>query len=277
MQRPIFVIKKSGDREPFSEEKVMRSMQRAGLPSHLYDTVLAHIKSKLHPDIETAEIFAHIQEYLEKEDKPSSLRFNLKRAIFELGPTGFPFEVYISKVFTSQGYNCEVGLILQGDCVKHEVDLLIEKDGNKEIMEAKFHNQQGTKTDVQVALYTHARFLDLKNQHDLSGVWIVTNTKLTEDATQYARCKGVKMIGWNYPAKGNLQDFVENPQMYPITILDSLTLDEKRKLLEEDIVLCKDLAEAPDYILYEKLLLDKKRMEYAKEHARMIYATPQLA
>ncbi len=266
----IYVVKKNGEREPFSEEKVIRAMKRIGLDESRQSEILADVKSRLHQDIETVEIYSHIREYLEKNDKKASIKYNLKQAIFDLGPTGFPFERYIQRIFDGLGYSTKVGEIMQGACVTHEIDLQIEKDGKREIMEAKFHNQQGVKTDVQVLLYTYARFLDVQEANPVEGVWIVTNTKLTLDASNYAQCKGVKVIGWNYPEHNNLQDYVEKPEMYPITILKSLSKQEKESLLAGNIILCSDLLNASDHELQDTYFLSQETIANAKEQAQAI-------
>lgn len=266
----LFVVKKNGVREPFSEEKVLRSMRRVGLSEELQPKVLSHIKQRLHQDTDTTEIFAHIKEFLNKNDQKAAIRFNLKQAIFDLGPTGFPFERYMERVFMEMGYKTIVGEIISGACVTHEIDVLIEKDGKRDIVEAKFHNQQGVKTDVQVLLYVYARFLDVKEVNSLEGVWVVTNTKLTIDASNYARCKGIKVIGWNYPEKNNLQDYVEQPNLYPITILHTLSRQEKQSLLAGDIVLCRDFIDKTDHELMDKFFLDMDTINKTKEAARLV-------
>lgn len=270
----ITVIKQNGERELFSEDKVIRSMKRVGLDNAIQPKVLEHIKQRLHPDIETAEIFAHIREYLnEHNEQKASIKLNLKQAIFDLGPTGFPFERYMQRIFQEMGYQSEVNLILQGGCVTHEIDIRIEKDGKREIIEAKFHNQPGVKTDVQVLLYTYARFLDVKETNPVDGVWVVTNTKLTVDASNYARCKGIRVIGWNYPDMNNLQDFVENPSLYPITILTTLSKEEKQSLLAGNIILCSDLLKASDRDLQDVYFLDQDTIKRSKENAQMLTDT----
>ncbi len=266
----VTVVKKNGEREPFSEEKVIRSMKRIGLDDRLQEQVLEDLKPKLHEDIETVEIYSHIKDYLDKNDRKASIRFNLKQAIFDLGPTGFPFERYMQRIFEGLGYQTKVGEIVQGACVTHEIDLQIEKEGKREIIEAKFHNQQGVKTDVQVLLYTYARFLDVKEVSPVERVWIVTNTKLTVDASKYAKCKGVNVIGWNYPETNNLQDYVEQPEMYPITILKTLSKQEKESLLAGNIILCRDLLNTSDHELQDKYFLDRDTIFKAREEAQMI-------
>lgn len=238
----MYVVKRNGEVEPFTEEKVVNTMQRVGVPPTLQAEVLAHVRERFQGEyISTDELFKHVFEFLKKNDKKSSLRLNLRRAIFDLGPTGFPFERYLARIFQDQGYKTLVDAHMMGDCVMHEIDVLLEKEGRREIIEAKFHNDLGSKTDVHVALYTHARFLDVSKKNNIHNVWVITNTKLTSDAIAYAMCKGIKILAWNFPSGENLQHFVEIPKMYPITILTDLTHEEKYRLIEDNIILCRDL------------------------------------
>lgn len=269
MSGEIFVIKSNGEREIFSEQKVLRSMRRVGVSKELENIVLQKVKEKLYQNIKTSEIFSEISEFLRKKVPKASFRFNLKQAIFDFGPSGFPFEKYIAKIFEGQGYRTQTDIILKGDCVDHEVDILIEKDGRREMVEAKFHNQPGVRTDIHVALYTYARFLDVKEKNGINSVWIITNTKLSQDSIRYAECKNIKVIGWNYPEAHNLQDFVENPQMYPITILNSLGEEDKRKLFESNIVLCSELVSLVEPHV-KGLFIDSHRFKNAQEDAKII-------
>ena len=271
-EAPIIVTKRDGSEVVFDDQRIIRSMERVGVAKELYTRVLAHIKEKVQADntITTDEIFYHIREFLIDRDKKSALRFNLRQAIFELGPTGFPFEQYLAKVFRSQGYKASVDLMMEGECVTHEIDLLIEKDGVRETVEAKFHNQNGGKTDVHVLLYTYARFLDIKDKNKIDKVWVATNTKLTSDAIAYAECKGMKALAWNYPPEENLHEFVEKPKMYPITTLTDLTIEEERRFIDNEIVLASDLLKISDDELSEKYLIDGKRIPVIRESAELI-------
>lgn len=272
MAGQITVIKRDGSKVPFDDVRVIRSIARSGVAKELHDQVLQHIKERIGKDntITTDEIFYHIREFLVGKDRKSALRFNLRQGIFDLGPTGFPFEQYLAKIFRDQGYKTQVDLIITGECVSHEIDVLLEKEGKREIVEAKFHNQTFGKTDVQVLLYTYARFLDVKEKNNIDGVWVATNTKLTSDSRVYADCKGIKLIAWNYPEHGNLQDFVEKPKMYPITILTDLTTEEKRRLIDNGVVLASDLLKISEGELVEKYLMDKGRAKVAKQDAQLI-------
>lgn len=271
----VYVVKRSGDKELFDEKKVRRSMHRVGVPEDVQQEAIADIKRKVGGgEITTEELFHHILEYLEPRDRKSSIRFNLRDSIFQLGPTGFPFEQYLAKIFRDKGYKVTTGLIMKGDCVSHEIDLLLEKDGHREIVEAKFHNHNMAKSDVQTALYTYARFLDVKEKNNIDNVWLITNTKLTTDAIAYCNCKGIVAIGWNYPDDGNLQDIVEKPMMYPITILNSLSEQEKNRLIEKNIVMCQDLLSKSDEELSDSLIRNDS-LQKAKNDAQLLCPLPQ--
>ena len=62
----------------------------------------------------------------------------------------------------------------------------------------KFHNELGMKSDLKVALYVKARVDDLKKhkaergERPIDEGWIITNTKFSKMAVQYANCNGMK-------------------------------------------------------------------------------------
>jgi len=236
------VVKASGVVEPFSDEKVLSSIKRAGIPKELQSKVLAHIKQKAFPNITTKEIYQHILEYLDKSETPfAKTRYSLKDAIMQLGPTGYPFEDFIAKLLTEQGYHTSTRQTLKGRCITHEIDIIAAKNGKTASIEAKFHNNHGTRTEVQVALYTKSRFDDIKEYNTLDEAWIITNTKITQDAIGFAGCSKMKVISWNYPAGNSLRDIIEKTGLHPITALSSLTANHKKKLLDNHIVICKDI------------------------------------
>src|SRR5207247_2276596 len=98
-------------------------------------------------------------------------------------------------------------------------------------IEAKFHNSPGTRSEVHVALYTKARFDDIKIKNTITETWIVTNTKTTIDVNTYAQCVGMKIISWGYPEGEGLRDLIEKAHLYPVTMLTSLNQNHKMTLL----------------------------------------------
>lgn len=249
----IWVTKSTGEKERFSLRKLHRSLTRSGADEETINRVIDHITPELHDGMKTSQIYKHAYSILKKSKYPAAVRYSLRKAVMELGPSGFPFEKYVAEVLRRKGYKADTGVILPGFCVSHEVDILMEK-GNRHIFaECKFHNQQGIKTDVKVALYVYARFLDLRKGHDeahkkhlgevpkIHEGWLITNTKLTSDAVQYANCAGLTVIGWDYPEQGNLQDLILETGVHPLTFLSTLSQANKNNLLEQGIVMCRDL------------------------------------
>lgn len=261
----VHVTKATGEQEHFSDEKVKYSIHRAGISDELQNQVLAHVKSKLYEGIPTSEIYHHITEFLTTANKPyEKARYSLKQAIMDLGPTGYPFEDFVAEIFKALGYTTQTRVIMQGTCITHEIDVLAEKDGKKSIIEAKFHNSSGTRSDVHVPMYMKSRFEDLKVRDSISDVMIVTNTKATLDALNYGACIGMKIISWGLPESESLRDLVEKYNLHPITALTTLSQSQKQQLLEKQVVVCKDLLAKPE-MLHELGLPEEKRRAVVDE------------
>lgn len=253
----IYVIKSDGSKEPFDVSKLERSLKKAGASSKTVLDILGQIDTKLTNDITTHDIYKLAFELLHKEEKPIALKYSLKRAIMDLGPSGFPFEDFIAEIFRHRGYTAETGKIVRGFCVEHEVDVIAWNDQKLIMVEAKFHNELGVKSDLKIALYVKARFDDLRKmtfkygkERQLDEGWLVTNTKFTTTAIEYGSCQGgLRMIGWNYPPVGNLHDMILETKLHPLTCLSSLNGREKKELLTKGVVLCKTITENPDLLL----------------------------
>lgn len=252
-QDDVWVIKSTGERERFSMNKLRRSLTRSGADDETINKIVEHLIPEIHDGMKTSQIYKHAYSILKKSKYPAAIRYSLRKAVMELGPSGFPFEKFVAEVLRGKGFTAQTGIILPGFCVSHEVDVLMEKGDRHIFAECKFHNQQGIKTDVKVALYVHARFLDLQKGHDLKEGsspkihegWLITNTKLTSDAIDYANCAGLTVIGWDYPEKGNLQDLILEAGVHPLTFLSTLSQTDKNSLLEQGIVMCRDLKNSP--------------------------------
>jgi hypothetical protein len=64
-------------------------------------------------------------------------------------------------------------------------------------------------------------------------VWLVTNTKFSSEARDFARCVGLNLLGWHEPPGEGLEDILERFGLYPITIIPSLTKEEMHRLAAE--------------------------------------------
>ena len=245
----IHITKRNGEKVPFDVQKLINSLDRSGASEEDIESVIREVGNNLVDGMSTRKVYQLAYAILRKKSKKAAGKYRLKKAIFELGPTGYPFERFVGELLKSQGYKVEVGTIVRGLCVQHEVDVIAEKEDRRYIIECKFHSDQSTKSDVKVSLYFHSRFLDIKRQWEKQAEnhllfhqgWLVTNTRFTDDALKYGECAGLKMISWDHPSKGSLRDRIDMSGLHPITALQSLTKKEKQMLLEQDIVLCRDL------------------------------------
>lgn len=256
MKKQITIIKANGNQEAFEPEKLRSSLLHSGATQEETEDVLGHILPELYDGMTTEEIYKHAFSLLDKKDKPVARSYSLRRAVMDLGPSGFPFEDFIAEILRSKGLECETRQTVLGACVPHEIDVVAYNDKKLIMVEAKFHNQLGTKSDLKVALYMKARFDDLsKNVFDYGGKgrhvtdsWLMTNTKFSSAAIHYGVCNNLTMIGWNYPEKGNLRDMIESEALHPLTCLVTLSKDEKKTILESGTVLCKDLKNNPEIL-----------------------------
>jgi hypothetical protein len=244
--QPVTVLKSNGEREPFNVLKLENSLLNAGVSPSSAQKIISVVQGELVDGMTTAEIYRHAFFLLHKMEKPSAVRYSMRRALADLGPSGFPFEKFVAEIFKAQGYKIETDQMIKGYCAEHELDVVAYNDKKLIMTEVKFHNQNGIKTDLKVALYVKARFDDLRKMHFkygghdmvLSEGLLITNTKFTKSAISYAMCAGVGMIGWNYPVHGNLHDLIVQYKMHPITSLISLSPDEKKYLIGRGFVIC---------------------------------------
>ncbi len=221
----ITVAKADGTYEQFNVKKLKQSLQRSGATEDEINSIVREIEPLLYDGIKTQEIYRYAFELLRSNETIVAARYSLRRALFNLGPTGFPFEDFLSRLFTYEGYTTKVRVILQGNCAEHELDVVAYKHDHSFVAEAKFHSIPGMKSDLQVAMYSFARLHDLRNQkicnEDICGItelMIITNTKFTSSAEKYALCSGLTLLSWDYPKHNNLHDRIQKSGMYPITV-----------------------------------------------------------
>jgi len=268
MKKKVYIIKANGEKEVFDVRKLQFSLRRAGVSSKLIKEISEKITSTLMDGMKTKDVYKKAFSYLVKKEKLSAAKYSVRRAILDLGPNGFPFEDFVGEIFRIKGFKVNVGKTINGYCVMHELDVVSSNKKEMYAIEIKFHNNVGIKSDLKTALYVKARFDDLEKGGFFGGKYqglknnktLLTNTKFSSRAIQYGTCAGLSMIGWNYPEKGNLQDLIEETGLHPLTCLTSLGKKEKKELLNQGIVLCRDLKASHGSIL-EAMNISQKRIE----------------
>ena len=245
----ILIVKSDGSRVPFSRGKLINALQNSGADHEQANQIVNQVEQRIYDGIPSKKIYQFAYSLLKKKSYHTAGRYRLKKAIFELGPSGYPFEIFIGRLFESFGYHVKVGQQIQGKCVQHEVDVVATKPGEQVIVECKFHSDYRSKTNVQVPLYINSRFEDIKakwagdNQYKKLNVkgFVVTNSRFTQDAVKYAECAGLGLISWDYPKDGSLKYYIDRSGLHPVTSLHSLNKSQKNLLLSEGVVLCSEL------------------------------------
>jgi hypothetical protein len=243
--KPNFWIKKShGGLENFSQKKLFSSLQRAGLPSKQCRIITDRVSKEVHEGSKTKEIYRKTLKLVKQTSPAAAIHYSLKRAIFELGPSGHHFEVFVARYFQELGYKTQICQNIKGHFVNHEVDVIAEKDGKKYFVECKFHNRVGIKNDIKIALYVKARWDDLKEGpagKDLTGFYLASNTAFSLDALVYAKGTNLKLLGVNAPVEKSFLEEIKIMKLYPITSLRGLNKIVRNQLLDKGIILAQDI------------------------------------
>jgi len=85
---------------------------------------------------------------------------------------------------------------------------------------------------------THAIF---SSEDAITSCLIVTNNRFSDDAIQFATCSGIELVSWDFPKENTLRNKIDKTHLYPITCLTTLTLEEKKGLLEQEIIIVRQL------------------------------------
>ncbi len=248
----MYVIKASGQREPFNREKLAGTLKRVGIDANKVEGIINKIECSLSSRPTTHEVIKRALVEIQKTNATAAARYNLKRAIMNLGPTGFPFEQYIARLLEIYGYEVETNIRAQGFCVHHEIDIVARKSNRQIMIECKYHNSPGIRSDIKVVLCTQARFLDIKKTYEqktnqgeeFQEAWLVTNTKCTTDAIQYASCVNLKILSWRYPQPNSLEQLIDEKKLYPVTILLNGNSMVFNKLISAGFLLASEMAKA---------------------------------
>lgn len=260
------ITKSSGVKASFSLEKLHNSLLRSGADQNSINKIVDQVSEELYDGISTREIYNRAFALLKKKKGVFASKYKLKKSIYELGPTGFPFERFVAALLEYSGYSTKTGVILNGHCVTHEIDVVARKNGQSTIIECKFHSLEGRNCNVKVPLYINSRYKDVraywesnnKNREALNKGWVVTNTRFTADAVQYGKCAGLELLSWDYPAGDGLKDRIDRLGLYPITVSTLLNNREKQFLLSRDVVLCRQLSQDKFYLDHLGISMTRK-------------------
>ena len=285
MSKLILIKKSSGEMQPFSSEKLERSLQRSGASAEDIERILKDVEAWIFDGISSRKIYDRAFSLLKKKTLTVASRYKLKKAMMELGPTGHPFEHFVGQVFKAIGYEVKVAQTLQGHCVTHEVDVIATMGKSQTFIECKYYLTTAKTANVQVPLYIRSRADDIikvrKEMPELADYTfyggVVTNTRFTDDATSYGVCSGLKLLSWDFPVGNGLKEIIDREKIFPITVLTRLTIPEKQRLMTQGIVACKQIIEAPQVL--DPILTDVVKKQRVIEEIRDLceISSPEIA
>lgn len=255
-QYSLKIQKANGQIEEFDPQKFVQSLKHAGVEERIAQHVLSDMEKLLVEGMSTHTIYRKAFRLLKQHSRTSAAKYNLKRAIMELGPSGYPFERLIGELWTRKGYEVEIGKVLKGKCVSHEVDVFAQNAEEVMFIECKFHNQPGHKNDIKIPLYVRSRFEDIKErmqnnaifQHKKFSFGLATNTRFTKDALDYGRCSGMYLLAWDEPSHLSLRDLIYEAELHPLTCLTNVSEKAKKFLLDQKLITCRDVLEQPEHL-----------------------------
>lgn len=250
----MLITKASGEHVPYDAARLRHSLERAGATAEMSAAIAAAIEPELRPGMSTRKLYRLAFRLLERRSRRVAGRYRLKQGIFDLGPSGFPFEDFIARILADDGHAVQLRTLVQGRCIGHEIDVIAEDAGRRLLVECKYHGTQGRVCDVKVPLYIQARFSDVMAGSDARVTgdgrrhegWLVTNTRFTADAFQYGQCVGLHLLGWDQPAGSSLRERIDRSGLYPLTCLGGLSRAEKHQLLAAGLVLACDVPARPE-------------------------------
>ncbi len=245
MRRGKFrIYKANGQVETFSRSKLYNSLRRSGLSNKEASLITEKVSREISEGSKTNDIYKKTLSFIKPSSPVAATHYSLKRSIFDLGPTGHQFEEFVARYFQAIGFKTKTCLTLKGKWVKHEIDIVAEKAGRRFFVECKFHNRQGIKNDIKIALYVKARWDDLREGvegKNLDGFYLASNTAFTLDAITYSEGTGLKLLGVNAPVHESFLDQIKKLRLYPITSLRTLNKQMKNELMSQNILLAEDL------------------------------------
>lgn len=238
----VYVIKAGGEKQEFEKSKIYETCKRSGVSEKDSVRIADEVEKAVYDGISTKEILRLVLRKLDKIEKKHALKYELREAVSKLKEPE-EFEKYVQHLLNARGYETQWNVIMKGEIVEHQIDIIAQKDWKKYYIECKHHVNPHRFTGLQEAMQVWAAFDDLNKGHaNFDSAWLVTNTKLSDHAIRYAKGKNIILTSWNYPEGNDLRSWIHEKGLYPVTILD-VPLKIRNELKNAGILLLKELAE----------------------------------
>ncbi len=246
----IMVVKADGVGEPFNREKVLKTCFKLCGSIELAEKVSKRVEEQVYDGISTREILSAIFRIMAEYKPAMAHRIDLRTSLSLLRSKP-DFENFISQIFRNLGYRVERNIIAQGSCIEHEVDILASRNGELIYVEVKHHMNPHIYVKLDVVEKVWATMLDIRegyenglNTLNISRPLVATNTKFTNRAYKYAKCRGVDLLGWGVADGMDLEKLIVEFKLYPVTILKGFDLNVLYRVIDAGYVTVKQLADS---------------------------------
>jgi len=270
----VYVTKADGSKQLFDREKIVQTCQRIGANPKVAVQVAQEIENNIYEGITTREVLQTIFKLVGQHKPAVKHLFDLKQGISLMEPKP-EFEVFVRVLLAHNGFQVKPNAILRGLCGEHEVDAIATKDGLTYLVEAKHHSNYHALTGLDESRIARAIIEDVTDGYTNGGAeiridraMIVTNTRYSEHAVNYGRCRGILQVGWASPEGLGLRDMVEKHKLVPLSCLRGISTDTRLRLVEAGIVLIKQLLEQDSYYLERRIGLSHKTVLSIIEKAK---------
>ena len=269
----VHVTKADGTRQLFEREKVIRTCLRMGANRKTAEEIVDKVEKRLYDGIPTRKVLQLTLRLL-RSYKPALRHFLDLRRGLSLMNSKPEFEVFVQVLLANSGFKVSPNMILAGKCVEHEVDAIAKKDGVTFFVEAKHHINYHTLTGLDESRIARAILEDVTEGFELGScsvkidkAMIVTNTRYSEHARRYGKCRDIVQIGWNSPVGLSLQSMIEENNLYPTSCIRGLKRETRTKLVNKRILLKKQLLEMKPSTLARETGIPKETLKQLQAKA----------
>ena len=270
----FLVTKADGSKQSFSREKIVQTCLRMGADSYIANEVAERIERRLYEGITTEVILKLIFTYMRKYRPAVSHLYDLKQGISLMEPKP-EFELFIQVLLAHTGFEVTPNQVLRGKCGEHEVDGIARKDGVTYFVEVKHHLSYHALTGLDESRIAWAVLEDVTDAFTLGltdlkidRAVIVTNTRYSEHAIQYGKCKNLIQIGWTSPEHFGLREAIEKNKLYPLSCLRGVSVEARLRLVNSGIVLIKQLLDQDRVTIERKTGLPQATVQSIIEKAK---------
>jgi hypothetical protein len=243
----MLVRKADGSFQQFDNEKVARTCLRMGADKQTAYEIASKVETRLYEGIPTSKILQMVFQYMRRCRPCVRNLLDLRKGISLMGSKP-EFEAFVRAILARNGFEVSPNQLLIGKCVLHEVDGVVRKNGFTYFLEAKHHLNYHALTGLDESRIARAVLEDVaegfalgRSVLKIDGAMIVTNTRYSEEAMQYGRCRGILQIGWSLPSGHGLQDLIEGTNLFPLSCLRNLKRDVREKLVNSGVVLFEQM------------------------------------